>query len=333
MSFNDIEVSEGVNTTGPVFPSVAIIILTWNGLEQTIECLDSLQQLDYPTDYLQIIVVDNGSTDDTVQVIRQRYPNVTVLENETNLGYAGGNNQGLRYALSQGTKYCCILNNDTTVAPDCLNRLLIVMEQSDDCGIVSPLIAELAMPKRVWALGAAVNRRTGTVVRLHTGENISTGQTLSPFEIDIAPGAAIMVRREVFEQIGFLDEAFYLYYEEADWCLRARQGGYKILAVPSAIIWHRVSATLGQTSPVIDYYMARNQLRFIAKHWSGVASFRLYSVSVLRTLLSIAAFTLKSHGGQRLPHRNARLLALRDAIQGRWGEMGYDVAAVCCLSC
>jgi GT2 family glycosyltransferase len=139
----------------------------------------------------------------------------------------------------------------------------------------------------------------------------------------------MLVRREVFERVGLLDEAFYLYFEEADWCLRVRRSGYRILAVPSSLAWHRVSATLGPTSPVIDYYMLRNHLRFIACHWSGMARLLFLGRTIGRNLLTIAAYTLKPQQGQRLSHRNARLLALRDAALGRWGRMGLDVEAVC----
>ena len=126
-------------------------------------------------------------------------------------------------------------------------------------------------------------------------------------------------------------EAYYLYYEEADWCLRARNAGFQIVAVPSSRVWHQVSATLGETSPVVDYYMLRNHLRLIDLHWSGLHRWRVLSCVIARNLLTIAAYTAKSQGGRRLPHRNARLLALRDAALGRWGSMGSDVAAACSL--
>jgi hypothetical protein len=311
------------------YPTVAIIILTWNEHDLTLGCLESVAELDYPASRLRTIVVDNGSTDGTSRHVVDRYPEVTVLQNSENLGYAGGNNVGIRYALAQGLDYVCILNNDTTVAPDFLGPLLAVFDQYADVGIVTPLVADMTDPDRVWALGAAVDQRTGYVPRLHADEDAWAWQTSAPFEVDVASGAAMLVKHEVFERAGFLDEEFYLYYEEPDWCLRARQAGYRIIAAPLSVIWHKVSATLGPTSPVIDYYMARNQLRFIAHHWSSATRVLLLARSVIRTLLAVAAFSVKSHDGQRLPHRNARLLALRDALMGRWGKMGPDVEAVC----
>jgi GT2 family glycosyltransferase len=301
--------------------------LNWNNAPDTIGCLESVSRLNYHN--YHVLVVDNGSTDGTVQAIRHRFPSVSMLENGANLGYAGGNNAGIRQALAQGAEYVCILNNDVTVAPDFLSRLLDALEEDDAAGVATPLVAEMANPDRVWALGVMVDARTGTGTRLHVGERLQNREVDQPAEVDVASGAAMLVKRQVFERVGLLDEAFYLYYEETDWCFQVRRAGYRILAVPTSVVWHKVSATLGQTSPVIDYYMLRNHLRLISRHWSGVSQLWLMTRTILRNLITIAAYTAKPHSGKRLPHRNARLLALRDAALGRWGTMGPDVEAVC----
>jgi GT2 family glycosyltransferase len=307
------------------------VVLNWNQRDLTLECLRSLAQVDYPSERLEIVVVDNGSTDETAQAVRHRFPNVTVLEAGENLGYAGGNNLGMRHALQRGTRYLCILNNDVRVSPGFLTPLLKALDLNASAGVATPLITSEEDAGQVWALGSVVDRRSGTVSRLHMGETASDWQFRDVFEVDLAQGAAMIFKREVVETIGLLDEAYYLYYEEADWCLRARNAGFQILAVPRSRVWHQVSATLGETSPVINYYMQRNQLRFVACHWSGLHRWRVLSRVIARNLLTIAAYTVKSEGHRRLPHRNARLLALRDAALGRWGAMGSDVAAACSL--
>jgi GT2 family glycosyltransferase len=308
-----------------------VIILTWNQRDLVCKCLDSLAAAVHPSDRPLIIVVDNGSADGTAGTIRNRYPDVAVLEIGENLGYAGGNNLGIRHALQRGAQYICLLNNDVRVSLGFLTPLLEALDLNAATGVTTPLITSEKNVDQIWALGVAVDWRSGTVSRLHVGETVSDWQSRDVFEVDLAQGAAMIFKRQVVEQIGLLDEAYYLYYEEADWCLRAREAGYRILAVPASRVWHQVSATLGETSPVVDYYMLRNHLRLIDLHWSGLHRWRVLSRVIARNLLTIAAYTAKSQGGRRLPHRNARLLALRDAALGRWGAMGSDVAAACSL--
>jgi GT2 family glycosyltransferase len=305
---------------------VSIVILNWNNPEDTLACLQSMTALNYSS--VATIVVDNGSSDDSVSRIGAAYSEIKIIKTGKNLGYAGGNNVGIRYALAQGAEYICILNNDVTVSADFLTPLIDAL-QSPAVGVVTPLIAGQNHPSQTWALGSCVNWRTATVNRLHIGEDVAHWRCCEPIEVEIASGAAMLIKRAVFEQVGLLDEDFFLYYEETDWCLHVKQAGFHILAVPEAIVWHAVSATLGETSPVIDYYMLRNHLRLIVRHWHGSIRLWLLARTIARDLLTIAAYTVKSRGGRRRRSRNARLLALRDAARGRWGEMGPDVEAVC----
>lgn len=306
---------------------VSSVVLNWNNAADTIQCLQSVHAVARPKHV--ILVVDNASTDDSPALIQERFPGLEVIEAGTNLGYAGGNNFGIRHALDRGAEWVCILNNDVIVAPDFLEILLVTAQARPDVGVVTPLVADRADRERVWALGSAVNSASGVVSRLHAGDPVGKWRDQPPFEVDVASGAAMLIKREVLERVGLMDEDFFLYYEETDWCLRIRQAGYRILAVPASVVWHKVSATLGTTSPVIDYYMLRNHLRLIARHWHGLQRGRILLRTLLRSLATIAAYTVKTHQGQRLPSRNARLLALRDALLGRWGKMGPDVARVC----
>jgi GT2 family glycosyltransferase len=309
-------------------PLVCLVVLNWNQRDLTLDCLDSLAALDYPAERLQIIVVDNGSTDDSAQAIRTRFPEVVVLETGENLGFASGNNVGIHYALQSDADYIMLLNNDTVVAPDVLRHLISVAEADPGIGIVTPKIYYYDEPTRIWYAGAGIDWRDGATRGLRA-EEIDGSAPESVQDVDYASGCAICVRRSVIDQIGLLDPRFFLCYEETDWCVRAQAAGWRTLYVPNARLWHKVSATMGRTSPATDYYMNRNVLLFLAKNQRGLARLGALGLAVGRQLLVVAAYTLKPHGGQRLPHRDARLLALRDAVVRRWGKMGPDVTAVC----
>lgn len=309
-------------------PTVSIVVLTWNQRDLTLDCLASLADLDYPAGRLQVIVVDNGSADGTAQAIRDHYPSVTVLENDENLGFAEGNNVGIRHALQGPADYVMLLNNDTVVDPSVLNELLAVTEPDTTVGIVGPKILYFDQPGVIWCAGNQVGWRRGEVIRLQA-EQPDKGLNELPQEVDYVTGCAICLRRQVIEQVGLIDSRFFIYYEETDLCMRARAAGWRILYVPRARLWHKVSAAMGSTSPATAYYMTRNVLLFLAKNRRGLARLRYLVLAGGRNLVAVAAYTVKSHGGRRLPNRNARVLALRDAVLGRWGKMGPDVEAVC----
>lgn len=307
--------------------SVTLVVLNWNNAPDTLECLHSLALTTYPN--LQVIVVDNGSSDASVPVLRQQFPTLALIETGTNLGYAGGNNVGLRHALAQGAEFIGILNNDTVVDPGFLEPLLTACGAGPAPAVTTPLICEYGRRDVIWSLGARIDWRVGGTTRLHAGEPRAAYAGAAPCEVDSISGTAFLAPRQVFETAGLLDERFFLYYEETDWCLRARDAGYAMRAVPAAVVWHKVSASLGQSSPMTDYYMLRNQLLFISRHRRGWSRRRLLARAVLTNLCTVLAYTLKPHGGQRRPHRDARLLALRDFLRGRYGPLGPDVAAAC----
>jgi GT2 family glycosyltransferase len=296
-------------------PRVFIIILNWNGLEDTLECLASLASLDYPA--YDVVVVDNGSTDGSVRAIRACFPLVMVIENEENLGFVGGNNVGLRYALDSGADYVLLLNNDTVIDPRFLTELVRVTEADERIGIASPVIFYYDAPDEIWTAGAAIDWATGSTQRLRAGEAAREDETY--FDVDFVSGCALLAKREVVEKTGFLDSDFFLYYEEADWCVRARNEGFCIVCVPEARIWHKVSRSVGVSSPVISYYMARNALLFLRKHLTGVQ----WVLSSVRHLVSMARSVLSAYVRHDNAHRRAnaraQVLGVWDFVRGRLG--------------
>lgn len=306
-------------------PSAVIVVLTWNGRDLTLDCLASLRHLDYPT--YRVLVVDNGSTDGTVAAIRRLYPEVGVLENGENLGFAEGNNAGIRHALAGDADYVMLLNNDTTVDRDMLTVLIGVAEADPSIGVVGPAIYYHDHPDTIWSAGNAIDWRGGALQRVHADERDI--QIEAPYESDYVTGCALCMKREVMERIDLIDGRYFIYFEETDWCLRARAQGYRVVVVPRARMWHKVSASMKRDSPATTYYMTRNRFLFVGNHLQGRRRSRALATTWLREMRTVAAHTVRPRYRALRRNRDARVMALRDALLGRWGKMGADVARVC----
>jgi len=223
-------------------PMVAIVLLNWNGKAVTLECLKSLQKASYKR--RQIVLVDNGSTDGSVAAIRKTFRTVTILEMGKNLGFARGANVGMRYALEQGVDLVMLLNNDTIVDPGFLGFMVDTLLSDPSVGIVAPKIYYYAEPNRIWFAGGTMSMWSGTL--RHVGiREYDRGQYDTVREIPHACGCCLLARRSAIERIGLLDESFYLYTEDADWVMRARNAGYTVFYEPRAKVWHKVSVDSG----------------------------------------------------------------------------------------
>jgi len=297
---------------------VALIVLTWNQRELTLDCLDSLAALDYPAGRLEIIIVDNGSTDGTAQAVRARYPEVTVLENGENLGYAGGNNVGLRYAMAQRAEYVCILNNDVLVDSECLIRLVRVAESDSSAGLLGPKVYDRQEPGYIQSAGIMLDHLLRSE---HRGlGQVDVGQFDALEEVDAVTGCAILVSRQMIDQIGLLDSRYFMYREEIDWCCRARDAGFKVLYVPGAKVWHPGAGPDRERLARITYYMTRNTYLLLAKRRAALSVFALVT---LQNLLWLANWTLNPKWREKRESRDALSKAFVDALLGRYGERPY----------
>jgi len=245
-------------------PSVFIVVLNWNGKADTLTCLHSLQ--DVADKKTRVVVVDNGSTDGSVVAIRAAHPEVPVIETGRNLGYAGGNNVGIRHAIAEGADFVLVLNNDTVCAPDMIDRLLQAAAKHPGAGMFCPRIFYMHDPGRVWFDGARWKS-----AKLYFGfpgkDRLESELPADEREIDYACGAALFVRAEVVRQVGAFDERYFLVWEEADWCFRAREKGWTSMVVPAARVWHRVGASFGtEASPLRTYFSSRNRLVWLSRH-------------------------------------------------------------------
>jgi GT2 family glycosyltransferase len=261
-------------------PHISCIILNWNGWRDTLDCLDALKQCTYPR--LALVVVDNGSIDTSVARIRAAHPDIVLLESDKNLGFAGGNNIGIRYALAHGSDYVWLLNNDTKPAPDALSALVTKALSDEGIGAVASVCYYAGAPLRVeaWA-GARVNLWLGY------GRNTKVPQRDGWFHS--LNGTSMLVARTAIEEAGFLDEGFFLYWEDTEFCLRLRKKGWRIAAAPESRVLHKVNASTGGNKIILDRYQTASGLRLLRLHSSApnMASLLFLTVRFARRLLRL----------------------------------------------
>jgi GT2 family glycosyltransferase len=238
-------------------PRISCILVNWNGWRDTIECLDALKGCDFPN--LNVIVVDNGSTNDSIARIKAAHPNIALLGNSKNLGFAGGNNVGIRYALAQGSEYLWLLNNDTAPAPEALSELVAKILTDERIGAVASICYYADRPGTVqaWA-GARVN--------LWIGHARNSTKPQGDDWFDALYGASMLVRSVAIRDAGLLDEGFFHYWEETEFCLRLRKKGWRLVAAPGSHVAHKVAASTGGNSRILDRYFTASGLRILRLH-------------------------------------------------------------------
>jgi len=334
---DDMETRDLVQKSGQAhktWPKVAIIVLNWNGWRDTIECLESLQRITYPN--YQVIVVDNGSTDDSVEKIKawargeipveskffeydpSRKPvqwiecnratveagefaeaqklielpsdrRLVLIQTEENLGFAGGNNVGIQYALGQGMPYIWLLNNDTITLPNTLTLLVRQSIMSPKLGIISPKICYYSNPDHIWFAGGKLRLLRAA------GYNLGLGKLNGGCYSGLAPctfitGCGMLIKCQVIESIGLLDPLYFLYGEDVDFSWRAIKDGWDLTTHLDAVIYHKVSSASGGDPALSQtYYISRNRMYFSAKHHSH---FQRIVFNLFWILSRVARFSL-----------------------------------------
>ena len=241
-----------------MYPKVSIVILNWNGLNDTVVCLESLKKITYPN--YNIIVVDNGSAGNDAREIKTRFGNyIFLIENDKNYGYTGGVNIGIKYALNNlAADYILLLNNDTIVDPEFLTKMVELAETDKSIGIVGPKVFQFSdtiTKIRLWISFIGIKQ-----IDLWKFKNPDKGEIV---------GCCQLTKNDVIKKVGFLDESFFCYFEETDFETRARAAGYKIVNTPAARIWHKGGHTSQKVSGLHIYFCSRNKIRFMKKHARG----------------------------------------------------------------
>jgi GT2 family glycosyltransferase len=249
--------------------SVLIIVLNWNGWRDTVKCLTSLERLTYRN--FRVFVVDNDSTDDSVSQIRHAFPNVAIIEAEKNLGFAAGCNLGIRRALQEDAEYVWLLNNDTTVDPGALGAMVEMAEADPKVGAVGSAIYSTVQADQLLAWG-------GGYINFWLGRSRHFLDSVPNNEIEFLTGASLLLRRCALDSVGLLDEGFFMYWEDGDYCFRLRKAGWTLAVAGDSLVWHKEQGTVGKKSTLLDTYFNRSATRFFARHapipfisiWVGV---------------------------------------------------------------
>lgn len=290
-------------------PNVSIVILNWNGWKDTLECLESLFQIDYRN--YNVIIVDNGSTDDSLEKIREYFDAVFsdsagslnvkedkclklieieeenvnswnklgdisnlafLIKNKVNHGFAKGSNIGIKFALNLNPDYVLLLNNDTVVEKNFLSRLIEEAEKNQDIGIIGPVNYFYDKPDEIQFLSATINFNRGTIT-LHLDKNLLSQGLV---ETDYVQGSCFMIRTEVIYSIGLLNSAYFCYWEETDYCVRARRAGFRVVCCTSSSIWHKIGRSSLNMPGFTVYYLTRNKFLFMRAHARNFYKFLLY---------------------------------------------------------
>jgi len=295
---------------------VSVIILSYNNQKILSQTINSL--IDSVSPEVEIVVVDNGSADGSVKYLKG-LRRVKAIFSPKNLGFTGGNNLGIKYGLDNGADYLLLLNNDVLIKEDFIKPMIEFMEKNEKAGILGPKIyfapgyefhqdrySDKEKGRVIWYAGGRID--WNNVVASHRGvDEVDQGQYDQVEETEFVTGCCLLARREVFEEVGLLDDRYFLYYEDADFCQRARKKGWSVIYFPRARIWHLNAASSGSGGKLHDYFITRNRLLF-GFRWASWRTKQALFRQSLRILLK---------------GRKWQKIGVRDFYLGRFGRGGW----------
>ena len=304
---------------------VSLIILNWNAGAMTQEQLENVSELNTKDLKVECVVVDNGSTDDSLEKLSDyKLPNMDYkfIETGKNLGYAGGNNFGLKYSFKEGFDYTILLNNDVILPKDILIKLIGVAERDQKIGVLAPKMyfakgyefhkeryKKEDLGKVIWYAGGFID--WDNVYSIHRGvDEVDKGRYDQEIEVDAANGACLLIRNKVMADIGFLRDKYFMYWEDADYCIRAKKAGWKVIYTPETRLWHKVSSSSAIGSNLNDYFLTRNRLDFGLRY------------APIRTKIAL----IKESLGFIIRGRHWQKMGVRDYYLGKWGKGSWPPA-------
>lgn len=290
---------------------IAIIIVDYNGLQDSIDCIESIKKTNCEESF-QIIFIDNASAQNEAEKVKYKYPSIIAIRSEVNKGFSAGNNIGIEYALKAGFDYIVLLNNDTVIDSKMMKKL---REQCSEDTVVVPKMFYYSEPQKIWYAGGEINQWTGNAKNSNMGEVNSDeeGQRYCSF----ATGCCMMIPASVFKRTGLLNEDYFMYCEDTDFSLQLKKHGIKIKYVPAAKLWHKVSASTGSSdSAFCIYYLTRNRF-LLCKKWKKEFRWTAYPFSLLTRYIRMLQC-------KDMTKRKAYRDAIKDAHDGKIGRAeGY----------
>ncbi len=265
--------------------------MNWNGYDYTRKCIESLLKISYHN--FNILLVDNASTDLSGKKLSEEFNNLIYFQNRENLGFTGGNNLGISYALEKGFDLIMLLNNDTEVEPDFLEHLVKSIEANKECGAVQPKILYWHDRKLIWNAGGVYNKWLGWPITVGLRKRDAKKFQQSRY-VDWISGCCILLKSSVVRKVGLLDEKYFAYFEDVDWSIRIKAAGYSLLYQPKSTIYHIAGASgkskiknkEGYLNPIIHYYDIRNHLYLILKHSKNL----IFAINIVFQIIKICSY-------------------------------------------
>lgn len=248
-------------------PLVYIVIVNYNGYEDTIECIKSLEKIEY--DNYKVIIIDNNSTNNSEKIMIQKLPQYNIIQTGKNIGFAGANNIGIKYALTNNSDYVLLLNNDTIVDKFFLNNLIKNVGSKERVGISTGKIYYYSDKKKLWYGGGSIYGIKGIGNHKYYNKEDNDNNNHEKY-ITFASGCFMLLSKEMIKDVGYLNEDYFMYYEDVDYCKKVLNKGYKILYCPKSIIYHKISSSIGSGSELSQYYKTRNVGIYIRSNLHGL---------------------------------------------------------------
>lgn len=296
------------------YPLVYTVILASHRLNDILDCLESISKTNYENN--RTILLESRLGVDFLETVKREYPEVQIISLTENHGYAGNNNIGIRAAMDQGADWVLLLNDDTVLDPFCISSMIEAADRDSRVGIAGPMVYHFDEPDVIQSAGGRLGRAWQSI---HMGLNETDhGQYANVRQVEWISGCALLVRCALVKHIGPLDQDYFLYWEEIEWCIRAGRAGWKILHIPYAKLWHKGVRRDYEPSPYVTYYMTRNYLRTLTKHKAPILIRVIALAGVFRNLVS---WSVKPRWRFKREHRNAMWKGLVDFLHHRLGSM------------